>query len=83
MHGTMEGGVLFMLENFSYLSALVKNESEKSNYRPIAVLSCMSRILEKIICRLLYEYCVSHGLLIRDNVGYKRNNSTVNQRLAI
>ena len=58
-------------------------KGEKSNYRPIAVLSCMSRKLEKIMCRSLYEYCVSHELLNRENLRYKRNDSTVNQLRAI
>jgi len=42
---------------------------EKYNYRIIALLSCMSKILEKIIYKSLYEYCVSHELLITDNSG--------------
>jgi len=70
----------------SHICPVNKNKGEKSensNYRPIAVLSCMSRILEKIMCRSLYEYCVSHELLIRANLGYKRNDSTVNQLRAI
>jgi len=70
----------------SHICPVNKNKGEKSensNYRPIAVLSCMSRILEKIMCRSLYEYCVSHKLLIRANLGYKRNDSTVNQLRAI
>ena len=43
----------------------------------------MSNILEKIIYKSLYEYCVSHELLISENSRFKRNDSTINQLLAI
>jgi hypothetical protein len=58
-------------------------KSEKSNYRPITLLSCMSKILEKLIYKSIYEYCVSNELLISENSGFKRNDSTVNQIIAI
>jgi len=35
------------------------------------------------MCRSFHEYCVAHELLIRENLGYKRNYSTVNQLRAI
>ena len=76
MHGTMEGSVPFMMDN-SHVCQVYKNKcgkSEKSNYRPIALLSCMSKILEKIIYKSLYEYCASHELLIRENSGFKMND---------
>ena len=50
----------------SYICQIYKNKgekSEKSNY--LALLSCMSKILEKIIDDSLYEYCISHELLIQ------------------
>jgi hypothetical protein len=31
----------------------------------------MSKILEKIIYKSLYEYCVSHDLLIKENSGLR------------
>jgi hypothetical protein len=43
----------------------------------------MSKILEKIIYKSLYEYCVSNELLISENSGFNRNDSTVNQLIAI
>ena len=43
----------------------------------------MSKILEKIIYKSLYEYCVSNELLISENSGLKRNDSIVNQLIAI
>ena len=85
MHGTTEGSIPFMLEKILYLFQFIKirvKQCEKSNYRPISVLSCMSKIREKIICKSLYKYCVFHGLLINNESGFKWNNSTVNQLFA-
>ena len=59
------------------------DNSEKFNYRPFALLSCMPRIIEKIMYKSVYKYCVSHVLYINGNSWYKRNDSTVNQLLAI
>jgi hypothetical protein len=76
MHGTMEGSVPFIMDN-SHVCPVYKNKcgkNEKSNYRPIALLSCISKILEKIIYKSLYEYYVSHDLLIRENSGFKMND---------
>ena len=73
MHGTMKGSVPFIMDN-SHVCPVDKNKcgkSEKSNYHPIALLSCMSKILEKIIYKSLYEYCVSHDLLIKENSGLR------------
>ena len=43
----------------------------------------MSKILEKLIYKSIYEYFVSNELLINENSGFKRNDSTVNQLIAI
>jgi hypothetical protein len=45
-------------------------KSEKSNYGPIALLSCMPKIIEKIMYKSLYKYCVSHGLYINNIIFY-------------
>ena len=85
MHGTTEGSAASCWK-MSDICPVYKNKgvkSEKSNYRPIALLSCMSNILEIIIYKSLYEYCVSHELLISENSRFKRNNSTINQLLAM
>ena len=83
---SLRKGVYPSCWKISNICPVYKNKgekSEKSNYRTIALLSCMSKILEKIIYYSLYEYCVSNELLISENSWFKRNDSTVNQLIAI
>ena len=58
-----------------------ENRSDKTNYRPISLLSSSSKILEKIVYKRLYEYLIDNNLLIEQNSGFKRKDSTVNQLL--
>lgn len=83
---SLRKGVYPSCWKISNICPVYKNKgekNEKSNYRPIVLLSCMSKILEKIIYKSLNEYCVSNELLISENSGFKRNESTVNQLIAI
>ena len=84
----------FSLLNGKYLSQwkisnvcpVFKQKGDKrdiSNYRPIALLSTISKIFEKVIYKSLYEFCVLHNLLISENSGFKKNDSTVNQLIVI
>ena len=43
----------------------------------------ISKIFEKVIYKSLYAFCVLHNLLISENSGFKKNDSTVNQLIAI
>jgi hypothetical protein len=61
-----------------------KNDKQrKENYRPISLLSCVGKIMERIVYNELYEYCSEHGLLTWRNSGFKRRDSTVNQLIYI
>ena len=46
-------------------------------------MSTISKIFEKVIYKSLYEFCVFHSLLISENSGFKKYDSTVNQLIAI
>ena len=59
------------------------SKSDKTNYRPISLLSNMSKVLEKIVYKRLYEYLTENNLLTEQNSGFKKNDSTVNQLLKI
>ena len=60
-----------------------ENRSDKTNYRPISLLSSSSKILEKNVYKRLYEYLMDNNLLIEQNSGFKCKDSTVNQLLKI
>ena len=54
-----------------------KQNKSNSNYRPIALLSLVSKCLETIVFKR-YEFLIEKNLLIENNSGFKRNDSTIN-----
>ena len=61
-----------------------KNDRQNdSNYRPISLLSCIGKVLERIVFIRLYEFCMRHNLLTWRNSGYKHKDSTINQLIYI
>ena len=52
------------------------NEDEVGNYRPIALLPILSKILEKVISIQLMEYLESYNLLSNTQHGFRVNLST-------
>ena len=55
----------------------------KTNYRPISLLSCMSKVLEKIVFDHVYPFFVENNLFTDDNSGFKPNDSAINRLLSI
>ena len=53
------------------------------NYRPVSLLSKISKVMERIVHNALYSYCTKYKLLTDKNSGFKANDSTVNQLLII
>ena len=53
------------------------------NYRPISLLSNVSKVFERVIYKKMYEFLNANGLLTSKNAGYKKNYSTVSQLLSI
>ena len=46
------------------------------NYRPISVLPCFSKILERIMHNRLYSYLVNEKILYSKNFGFQKGHST-------
>ena len=46
------------------------------NYRLIFVLSCFSKILERIMCNRVYNYLNDNNLLFHKQCGFKSGHST-------
>ena len=49
---------------------------ELGNYRPISVLPCFSKILEKIMYNRLYKYLKENNILYKKQFGFQKNHST-------
>ena len=53
------------------------NESNLfENYRPISVLTCFSKLLEKLMYKRFYNYVEKHQILSEHQFGFRRNRST-------
>ena len=48
------------------------DRQRKENYRPISLLSCVSKVMERIVFNEMYEYFESHNLLTWRNAGLKK-----------
>ena len=51
-------------------------KTEVSNYRPISILPCFSKILERIMYNRLYSYIMQHNLLSDSQFGFQAKHST-------
>ncbi len=60
-----------------------KQKFIKSNYRPVSLLSTLSKILEMFAFRTLYKFCKENGILTWRNSGFKEYDSTILQCLDI
>ena len=47
-----------------------------TNYRPISLLPCFSKILERLIYDRLYNFFSSHNILKENQYGFRQNHST-------
>ena len=47
-----------------------------SNYRPISVLPCFSKILERIIYSRLYSFFSENNILYKKQFGFQKQHST-------
>ena len=53
-----------------------KNHSKCSNLRPIALLSCVGKLLERIVSKRLMWYLAKHKLLIPEQAGFQSFHNT-------
>ena len=67
------------------LTPLFKDKDKfiRTNYRPISLLSCISKCFENCVFIELYAYCVSNNLLTWKNSGFKHLDSTIYQLISI
>ena len=46
------------------------------NHRPISILPAMSKILEKIMCNRMVEFCTTHNIITEAQYGFRKGRST-------
>lgn len=52
------------------------DNNSPSNYRPIALLSILSKIIEKLIKKRITSFLMSHNLITTDQYGFQTGKST-------
>ena len=53
------------------------DKSEPSNYRPIALLSCIGKLQERIVFKNMYNFLIDNNLLYKYQSGFLPHHSTV------
>ena len=59
------------------------SHSKKENYRPVAILSPLSKVLEKVLYEQIYEYFDRNKLFHPSLHGYRKNRSTLSTLLCL
>ena len=55
-----------------------KDKYIMTNYRPISLLPCLSKVLEKVMHKRLYRYLDQNNLLYCSQYGFRTSHSTIN-----
>ncbi len=78
---SMNDGIFPTAWKISNISPVFKKAVRflKENYRPVSLLSCISKVMERVVYNTLYQYFKRHGLLSERNSGFKENDCTINQ----
>ena len=53
--------------------------SDTANYRPVSLLSCVSKIFERIVFKHLYNFITDNNILSNHQSGFQPGDSTTNQ----
>ena len=59
------------------------NNTELNNYRPIFVLICFSKILERVIYNRLYKYRLDSNIIYKKHFGFYEGQSTDHEILQL
>ena len=58
-------------------------KDDMNNYRPISILTCFSKIIEKILYARLYEFLKKHNVIYENQYGFQSNVSTAHAMLDV
>ena len=59
------------------------NTNMSSNYIPIALLSCVGKLMERVVYKHLYNFFVENNLIYKLQSGFLKGHSTVHQLIDI
>ena len=59
------------------------SQSDPNNYRPVSLLTCISKILEKAVYKYVHNYLISNNLITKKQSGFSPGDSTINQLTCI
>ena len=54
-----------------------KSPLERQNYRPVSILSPISKVIERVLYEQLYEYFSKNQIFHPNLMGFRRNRSTM------
>ena len=60
-----------------------KDHSNPSNYRPIALTSCLCKLMEKLVCKRLIWYLETNNKLSKYQSGFRKNRSTIDHLIRL
>ena len=60
-----------------------KDPMRAESYRPISLLSCLSKVMEKMVCKRLTHYLETNNLLSKSQYGFRSKRSTIDPILSI
>jgi len=75
---SLQSGIVPSKLKIAKVSPIYKKDDpfQFSNYRPISVLPCLSKILERLVYNRLYNYLTHHHLLLDNQFGFRSKHST-------
>ena len=75
---SLQSGVFPDLMKIVIVSPIFKtiDTADISNYRPISVLPCFSKILERVMYNRLYKYLTDQKILHPQQFGFRKDHST-------
>ena len=59
------------------------DKTEPDNYRPISLLSCISKLYEKLIFKRIFNFAAQNSLIDKHQFGFRSNNSCTHAILSI
>ena len=84
-NASLETGIFPDIWKLARVTPIYKSgqTSNLSNYRPISVLSVLSRLLEKLVHDQLYDFCKTNDSLSKNQFAFRKLHSTITSMLNI